>query len=114
MDSVSIGDTLYTVNDIQGYLYIAVKEFETYAEGLSKLVQYTKIDTKKQGINFNDQRDYVQGYDDMKHAGLFNKNLRKLLEESYIETKTQYGTQFVGMVLGDKMIHMTDRFRYEC
>lgn len=107
---ISINGVTYSYKDIQTHLYIAMKSFTRYAEGLSKLVQYTKIDTKKQGINFADQREYLSNYYGMRMSGLFNSNLTKMLDGSYIDIKTIYGTQFVSDILGDKMIHMTDRF----
>jgi len=41
---------------------------------------------------------------------VFDDNLQRLLEDSYIERKTMYGTSFVKTILGDKMIHMTDSY----
>lgn len=113
-------DPIYDINgkkmspkEVQEYVYIAAKEFEKYAQALSNLVQYTKIDTKKQGINFEDQQKYLDGYHNLVNSDVFNKNLQNLLRDSYIDTKTMYGTQFLPMVLGRQMIHMTQRFRTE-
>lgn len=105
-----IGDTKMTGKDVQSLIYIAFKEFEPYAQALSNLVQYTKIDTKKQGINFDDQQTYLERYYNLKNSGVFDDNLQRLLEDSYIERKTMYGTSFVKTILGDKMIHMTDSY----
>lgn len=105
-----IGDTKMTGKDVQALIYIAFKEFEPYAQALSNLVQYTKIDTKKQGINFDDQQTYLERYYNLKNSGVFDDNLQRLLEDSYIERKTMYGTSFVKTILGDKMIHMTDSY----
>lgn len=105
-----IGDTGMDGKYVQALIYIASKEFEPYAQALSNLVQYTKIDTKKQGINFEDQQQYLQNYYNLKNSGVFDENLQRLLEDSYIERKTMYGTSFVKTILGDKMIHMTDSY----
>lgn len=107
---ISINGVLYSYKDIQTHLYIAMKSFTRYAEELSKLVQYTKIDTKKQGINVADQREYLRNYNELRLSMMFNNNLIEMLDNSYIDIKTTYGTQFVSDILGDKMIHMTDRF----
>jgi hypothetical protein len=76
-------------------VYVASKEFEPYAQGLSDLVQYTKIDTKKQGINYTEQQKYLDGYDKLYNSGMFNSNMKKMLTDSYINNKTKYGTSFL-------------------
>lgn len=43
-------------------VYLAWKILEPYALSLSNLVQYTKIDTRKQGNTFIDLRRYEKGY----------------------------------------------------
>lgn len=99
--------------EVQQYVYIASKEFESYAQGLSDLVQYTKIDTKKQGINYTEQQKYLQGYEKLYNSGMFNSNLKQLLNNSYINTKTIYGTSFLPRVLSGQMIHMSYQFQAE-
>lgn len=114
-------DKIYTLKDgtklspfdVQQYVYIASKEFESYAQGLSDLVQYTKIDTKKQGINYTEQQKYLQGYEKLYNSGMFNSNLKQLLNDSYIHTKTIYGTSFLPKILGRQMIHMSYQFQAE-
>ncbi len=99
--------------EVQQYVYIASKEFESYAQGLSDLVQYTKIDTKKQGINYTEQQKYLQGYEKLYNSGMFNSNLKQLLNDSYIHTKTIYGTSFLPRILSGQMIHMSYQFQAE-
>lgn len=108
--TIKIRDKNITVSEIQQMLYIASKEFEKYAQGLSDLVQYTKIDTKKQGINYQDQQQYLAKYNNLKQSTLFNSNIEQMLNNSYIDDKTYYGTEFIPMVLGDQMIHMQKSF----
>lgn len=108
--TIKIRDKNITVSEIQQMLYIASKEFEKYAQGLSDLVQYTKIDTKKQGINYQDQQQYLAKYNNLKQSTLFNSNIEQMLDNSYIDDKTYYGTEFIPMVLGDQMIHMQKSF----
>lgn len=100
----------YTTKEVQEYMYIALKEFEKYAQALSDLVQYTKIDTKKQGINYQDQQNYLKKYNELKESEFFDNNLQKLLEDSYIQKKTEYGTSFLRDVMGDLVINMSDGF----
>jgi hypothetical protein len=44
---------------------------------------------------------------------MFNSNLKQLLNDSYIHTKTIYGTSFLPRVLGGQMIHMSYQFQAE-
>ena len=111
--TIKIRDKNIKVSEIQQMIYIASKEFEKYAQGLSDLVQYTKIDTKKQGINYQDQQQYLAKYNNLKQSTLFNSNIEQMLNDSYIDDKTYYGTQFIPMVLGDQMIHMQRSFEQQ-
>lgn len=111
--TIKIRDKNIKVSEIQQMIYIASKEFEKYAQGLSDLVQYTKIDTKKQGINYQDQQQYLAKYNNLKQSTLFNSNIEQMLNDSYIDDKTYYGTEFIPMVLGDQMIHMQKSFEQQ-
>ncbi len=111
--TIKIRNKNIKVSEIQQMIYIASKEFEKYAQGLSDLVQYTKIDTKKQGINYQDQQQYLAKYNNLKQSTLFNSNIEQMLNDSYIDDKTYYGTEFIPMVLGDQMIHMQKSFEQQ-
>lgn len=111
--TIKIRDKNIKVSEIQQMIYIASKEFEKYAQGLSDLVQYTKIDTKKQGINYQDQQQYLAKYNNLKQSTLFNSNIEQMLNDSYIDDKTYYGTEFIPMVLGNQMIHMQRSFEQQ-
>lgn len=111
--TIKIRDKNIKVSEIQQMIYIASKEFEKYAQGLSDLVQYTKIDTKKQGINYQDQQQYLAKYNNLKQSTLFNSNIEQMLNDSYINDKTNYGTKFIPMVLGNQMIHMQKSFEQQ-
>jgi len=43
-------------------VYLAKDAFNDYADGISQFVKYCKIDTKKQGKNISEQRDFERGY----------------------------------------------------
>ena len=111
--TIKIRNNNIKVSEIQQMIYIASKEFEKYAQGLSDLVQYTKIDTKKQGINYQDQQQYLAKYNNLKQSTLFNSNIEQMLNDSYIDEKTYYGTEFIPMVLGNQMIHMQKSFEQQ-
>ncbi len=51
--------------DIQMAVYMAKQQLDPYAEALSDLVKYTKIDTKKQGKTVPEQMHYKKGFDDL-------------------------------------------------
>ena len=118
-----IDGTQISPRELQAYVYIAKQQFEVYAQAMSDIVTYTKIDTKKQGKNFQEQRNYRRAYnrihDAFKEARenntipntMFDENLERMLDDSFIDTKTHNGTELLPMVMGDLMIHMTDTFQ---
>lgn len=78
----------------QAAVYLAYKQFDKYANALSNLVKYCKIDTKKQGKSIAEQLVWYEGYDDLFNNGetgaLFNRaSLLKLRDESYVGVKTE-------------------------
>ncbi len=79
-------------------VYLAWKSLEPYALSLSNLVQYTKIDTRKQGNTFIDMRRYELGYNQLvdpprnalgEPATLFDMDsINRLVTGSWIDAKT--------------------------
>lgn len=108
-----INGTKYSARALQGYIFIAKKMFDEYSEALNNLVQHTKIDTKKHGINFLDQQDYLEKYEEMKdyNKNMFNRNLQRMLEDSFIDQKTHDAIDMLPNILGSQMIHFTPQFR---
>lgn len=118
-----IDGTQISPRELQAYVYIAKQQFEVYAQAMSDIVTYTKIDTKKQGKNFQEQRNYRRAYDRIHDAfkdarenntipnTMFDENLERMLDDSFIDTKTHNGTELLPMVMGNLMIHMTDTFQ---
>lgn len=73
--------------------YIAWKALEPYSNALNSLVQYTKIDTRKQGKNFLEMRSYLRGYEELTQApdskSLFDmETIDNLINNTWIEQKT--------------------------
>lgn len=73
--------------------YIAWKALEPYSNALNSLVQYTKIDTRKQGKNFLEMRSYLAGYNELvksdERMSLFDmKTIRNLVDNTWIQQKT--------------------------
>ena len=54
-------DKVLTYEDYQALVYLADKAFEKPAQAISDLVQYSKIDTKKQGKSVSEQIAYAKG-----------------------------------------------------
>lgn len=50
---------------IQGLILAINNQLQKKAEGLSQLVQFTKIDTKKQGITINEQTSYYENWQEL-------------------------------------------------
>lgn len=120
-------DTLYelldnkvSTADIQILIALANRKFAPYATALSQLVQYSKIDTKKEGKSIVEQTKYLAGYDAMhKDDGetgsreLFDKNsLRRFFDNSYIDKKTRNATETFLSILGEQMIEGTEEFQF--
>lgn len=117
-----IGKGLYSPKEIQVFVFMAKQQFDQYAKALSELVQYTKIDTKKHGINYREQREYKKNYDRIHDAfkiaretnsvpmSMFDENLERMLDDSFIDRKTNNAISLLPRIMGDYMIHMTDTF----
>lgn len=100
-------------NDVQGLVYIAKAELDKYAQALSNLVKYTKIDTKKQGKNINEQSKYRKEYLTMRENlgnGYFDSKLLEMLDYSFIDKKTRMGTSMLQDVLASEVIRATKTF----
>ena len=110
--------TMLSVFDIQMLMYRAFKQFTPYAEALSELVKYSKIDTRKQGKNLIEQKQYMQGYSAMfdkdstdKNRQLFKTDgLDRLRDGSYIGQMTEDSIGVFTRIMGSQVIQGTDRF----
>ena len=104
--------------DVQMIVVAANSQLKPYAEALSKLVQHTKIDTKKQGKNLIEQRKYLQGVSDLFDSTqmsddrlLFDtETLDRLYADSYIQHQTKLATDLFRQIMANQMIEATDKF----
>ena len=104
--------------DVQMIVVAANSQLKPYAEALSKLVQHTKIDTKKQGKNLIEQRKYLQGVSDLFDSTqmsddrlLFDtETLDRLYTDSYIQHQTKLATDTFRQIMANQMIEATDKF----
>lgn len=108
--------------------YIAWKCLEKYSNALNSLVQYTKIDTRKQGKNFLEMQVYLRGYEnltDPETDQLFDMNsINNLIHGTWIEQKTRDAIQEPMRVMSGQsfqgtpqfmgqLINLSDDFKYK-
>lgn len=99
----------------QAAVYLAYKQFDKYANALSNLVKYCKIDTKKQGKSVAEQLVWYEGYDDLFNNGetgaLFNRaSLLKLRDESYVGVKTENAINATKHIIGGQFFSGSHQF----
>ena len=98
-------------NDVQLYVYIANTLLEPYVKAMQDMVQYSKIDTKKQGKTIAEQWVYYQKYKDVfdnNIYGIFDPGITKMAHESFIDTKTKLSYQAYISMLQDYYIDATN------
>ena len=82
--------------DFQQKVFIAYKALEPYMNALNELVQFTKIDTRKQGNTFIAMHNYLSKYEKLVNprgeelrSNKFNLNvLQHMVKHSWIDFKT--------------------------
>lgn len=101
----------------QALMYLAYKQFDKYAQALSNLVKYCKIDTKKQGKSIAEQYLYERGYNDLfdengETGRLFDSySLHRLKDDSYIGRKTQNALEAAREILEPYFLSATPVFK---
>jgi len=88
---VGLQDRL-TLQEIQTILAIAHFKLQERAQDLSHLVQYTKIDTKKQGKTIVEQDAYMSNFNDLldpKRSPFEYESIRNMITGSFIQQKTE-------------------------
>lgn len=105
-----IGDVQF-----QAAVYLAYKQFDKYANALSNLVKYCKIDTKKHGKSLAEQLVWYEGYDNLFNNGetgaLFNRaSLLKLRDESYVGVKTENAINATKHIIGGQFFSGSHQF----
>ena len=105
----------YSMQD-QLLVYLAYLQFDKYANALSNLVKYSKIDTKKHGKNIVEQMIYEKGYaktfDTGREDNLFDPiGLDAMQHDSYIATKTSNAIGSVRDILSSQFIQSTPAFQ---
>lgn len=83
-----------SISWFQGQIYYAFLSLQKYIQAMNKLVQYTKIDTRKHGKNFIQIQRYLAMYNELFHPQDTSKSLwdleslTNLANNSWIEYKT--------------------------
>lgn len=83
-------DEFENFNREQVRIYYAWKALKPYADDLANLVKYSKIDTKKMGKSFAEQRIFDQGLQQMMEDSKFAEGeVKRFFEDSFLEKKRQ-------------------------
>ena len=111
------GKVKLNMYEAQMLVYAAKLDFDPYSDGISNLVKYCKIDTKKQGKNITEQRDFERGYRRLfvnqkskLHRLFDDESLQALRQQSYIKTKTELALNMFSDILSDQLLDATRGF----
>lgn len=116
-ETVEYNGVTYKVADLQRDVFYAWTVLEKYAQALNKLVQYTKIDTRKQGKNFIETAAYLYGYnqlvDPVIDDGVFDlRSIKRMVTSTWIDSKTRRAIGYQSRVLGNKTFTANEGFIY--
>lgn len=116
-ETVEYNGVTYKVADLQRDVFYAWTVLEKYAQALNKLVQYTKIDTRKQGKNFIETAAYLYGYnqlvDPIIDDGVFDlRSIKRMVTSTWIDSKTRRAIGYQSRVLGNKTFTANEGFIY--
>lgn len=103
----------YNVKEVQKTIFYAWKTLEKYSIALSTLVQYTKIDTCKQGKTFIEMYRYLDMYDRLLNndKSLWDReSINNLAINSWIESKTRDACTFPFEVLSTQLFNANKNF----
>lgn len=101
--------------EFQYKAYLAWKILEKYSNALNSLVQYTKIDTRKQGKNFIEMQSYSNGYHELvdkdQDEAIFDmETIRNLVEKTWIDQKTRDAIEEPMRVMSGQSFQGTKQF----
>ena len=100
--------------EFQVKCYIAWKCLEKYSNALNCLVQYTKIDTRKQGKNFLEMQAYLRGYEnliDEETDQIFDMDsIYRLIYGTWIDRKTRSAISEPMRVMSEQSFQGTRQF----
>lgn len=115
--TVNVGGSLLNLSwtQVQFVVYLANVQFAPYAQSVSNLVKYSKIDTKKHGKSYIEQNIFEDGFDDLffnpDGTGLFEEGgLEDMARDSYILTKTRNAIAMTRNILKGQFLQATPAF----
>ena len=111
--TVMVDGKEYNVKEVQKTIFYAWKTLEKYSIALSTLVQYTKIDTCKQGKTFIEMYRYLDMYDKLLNndKSLWDReSIKNLAMNSWIESKTRDTCTFPFEVLSTQLFNANKNF----
>ena len=100
--------------DVQLYVYFIQNALGKYGQKLSDLVNSCKIDTKKQGKSYVEQRAYMDKYKQLfdNKDGMFeDEGLTALKNDSYVDKKTKNAVDLYERILSQFSIQSTATFK---
>lgn len=105
----------YSVAQLQADVFYAWTALQKYAQALNKLVQYTKIDTRKQGKSFVEMAVYLDNYNDLVDPliddGVLDlRTVKRMVKSSWIDSKTRRAINYPSKVLGFKSFTANSTF----
>lgn len=113
--TVKVNGVDYDVKLFQKNVFLAFKFIEPYSVALGNLVQYTKIDTRKQGKTFIEMILYENGYNELfftkQDFSIWDKeSLDNLRENSWIELKTENAINVPLRILSKQSFYANNSF----
>lgn len=105
--------------EFQKKTYMAWMILDKYSNALNQLVQYTKIDTRKQGKNFIEMSSYYEHYNELAHPmnpfeSIFDmESIDNLVKNTWIEQKTSSAIREPMAVMQGQSFQGTDVFIQE-
>ncbi len=110
---VTVDGVQYDVKSVQKNVFYAWKTLEKYSLALNMLVQYTKIDTKKEGKTFLEMQRYLDQYTKLTtdEKSLWDlDSIQRLVQNTWIDSKTKDACNYPFKVLGAQMFNANRTF----
>jgi hypothetical protein len=92
-------------------IYYAFKAIKPYSDDLANLVKYSKVDTKKMGKSFAEQRVFYNGLQLMKQNSNFETGeVDRFFKQSFLQTKLDNSILFGQDIFNSLLLRNTDGF----
>lgn len=101
------------LNKFQAQVWLAWQAFMPYAQSMADLVKYSKVDTKKMGKSFAEQRVFEQGMRNLSTetgSRFADGEVSRFFEETFIATKTENSVGFGRSLFERQLLRNSPRF----